>query len=198
MISTFCDLETTGLDAQYHAVIEIGAVAMDALGTEVSSFQSLCNPGEDAMRNSDPRAFEISGIDPDDVRRAEPIQIVATKFGFWCADYGLLHAFPNVFEKDFLRKDPWAIGADRWGECVQTAAQEVMAKAGVLPMRYGKPKFPRLSEAAQFFGITSPRFHRALDDARATGKIQHAIENGRELTILNNENANILSEGTNG
>ncbi len=196
--AVYLDLETTGLDAEYHAIVEIGAVAMDALGTEISAFQSLCNPGEDAMRNSDPRAFEISGIDPADVRQAEPVEIVSTKFSFWCADYGQLHAFPNIFEQGFLRKTPWLISSEGWGECVQMAAQEVMAKARVLPMRYGKPKLPRLSEAAQFFSITSPRFHRALDDARATGKIHHAIENKRELAILDNENANMMSEGTNG
>ncbi len=196
MTSIYCDLETTGLDPEYHAIVEVGAVAMDERGIEISSFQSLCNPGEDAMRNSNPEAFEVSGIDPADVRKAEPIVMVAHKFAFWCAEYGQLHAFPNVFERGFLRKEPWTIADDeRWGECVQAAAQEVMGKAGVLPFRFGKPKFPRLEEAARFFGISSPRFHRALDDARVTGKIHCAIENKRELAILDNENLNMMSGG---
>lgn len=174
--AVYLDTETTGLDPAHHSVIEVGAVLLGPSGVELASYQSLANPGEWAMKNSEPRAFEVSGIDPADVRAARPIEEVAREFREWLSAHaGTIYAYPLAFDQKFLLVPPWSVQAPTWGKCVMLAAQDIMGKAGVLPLKYGRPKFPKLSEAAAFFHVSSPRFHRALDDARTAGKIHRAI-----------------------
>jgi DNA polymerase III epsilon subunit-like protein len=187
----YLDIETTGLDPVYHSVVEIGAVAMDDGGREIDKFQSLTFPGEWAMKNSEPRAFEVSGIDPDEVRRARPIAEVAVEFKTWIGKFGKLHAYPVEFERGFLSRDPWSIPSMLWGDCVLEAARAVMGSAGALPTYYGKPKRPKLSEAAAFFGVKADRFHRALDDARTTALVHQALIEYKAL----DEARNIMESG---
>jgi len=65
------DLETTGLDPERDAIIEIGAVRFrgdQVLGT----FESLVNPGRPIPYSIQP----LTGIKPDDVRHAPPLASV--------------------------------------------------------------------------------------------------------------------------
>ncbi len=171
----YLDLETTGLDPERHSVIEVGAFAVDTAGDEVSNFQAICNPGELAMRNSEPKAFKVNGIDPQDVLRAPPIEVVAECFMDWLDKSAELYAFPVAFESRFLVKKPWSIDKGRWAPCVMAAVRSIMGAAGALQMIHGKPKRPKLVEAAAFFGVTVERSHRALDDARTTAKIHKEV-----------------------
>lgn len=171
----YADLETTGLDPEYHSIIEVGAVSLDAKGNEVSSYQSLCNPGDWAMKNSQPEAFEVNGIDPDEVRAARPIEDVAREFLAYLNNGATLHAFPVSFERGFLERAPWSLEVARWGDCIQEAARTVLGAAGVLRYIRGRPKRPKLSEAAAFFNIKQSRAHRALEDARTTAQVHVAL-----------------------
>ncbi len=172
---TFIDLETTGLDPEHHSVIEIGAVAVDVDDQEIDSYQSLCNPGEWAMRNSEPKAFEVNGIDPKNVISARPIEVVSGEFLKWLDKRALIYAFPVSFESSFLVKKPWRIDQGRWAPCVMAAVRSIMGAAGALPLMYGKPKRPKLTEAAAFFSVTVDRSHRALDDARTTARVHAEV-----------------------
>ncbi len=175
IVRTFLDLETTGLDSEHHSVIEVGASAVDAAGDEISNFQAICNPGEWAMRNSEPKAFEVNGIDPQDVLRAPPIEVVAECFLDWLDKKAPLYAFPVAFESRFLAKKPWRIDQGRWAPCVMAAVRSIMGAAGALPLVYGQPERPKLIEAAAFFSVTVERSHRALDDARTTAKVHKEV-----------------------
>jgi DNA polymerase III epsilon subunit-like protein len=191
----YLDVETTGLDRQYHSVIEVGGVAVSRDGAELACFGSLVNPGDWAMRNSEPRAFEVNEIDPKEVRAARPIHLVAVDFSKWLCDHlGVLHAFAVEFDQGFLSVDPWKVG-HRWGECIQQASRNIMARHGALPIRYGKPKLPRLTEAAEFFGVTVVRSHRALDDARTTARLHTEILRRRELEPIVDEADHLIQEG---
>lgn len=184
----YLDIETTGLDSERHGIIEVGAVAVDSNGVEVGSYQSLCNPGDEALRNASPEALEVNGIDPDAVRKAPLTEQVSREVYAWLDLYATLHAFPVAFERAFLRVKPWFFPDTRWDECVQEAAQDAMATAGA-------PKWPRLAEAARFFNIEIVRAHRALDDARTTAKIHAEILADRASGSATEEAAKIMGEG---
>lgn len=168
----YVDLETTGTDPEKHKIIEIGAVVFSG-AKEIVTFSELVNPGEQALEDADPRAMDVNQIDLAEVRLARPTDVVAEAFRVFRIEHGgTLHAFPVEFEASFLAKLPWSVTG--WGDCVMKAVQEMMASEGALPIMFGKPKRPRLGEAAAFFGVTGcGPAHRSLSDARKTGRIHN-------------------------
>lgn len=167
----YVDLETTGTDPEKHEIIEIGAVVFRG-GVEVADFAELVFPGEDALVAADPRAMDTNKIDLAEVRRARPTVVVAAAFRKFLEAYeGLLYAFPRSFEESFLKKAPWHLTA--WGDCVMQAVREAMIADNALANAPdGKPKRPRLGEAAAFYGVTGcGPAHRSLSDARKTARI---------------------------
>ena len=167
----YVDLETTGTDPDRHAIIEVGAVVFRS-GVEIADFGELVFPGEAALVSADPRAMDTNKIDLAEVRRARPTAIVAAALKKFLEAYdGLLYAFPRSFEESFLRKDPWQLTA--WGDCVMQAVREAMIAENALANGPdGKPKRPRLGEAAAFYGVTGcGPAHRSLSDARKTARI---------------------------
>ena len=116
------------------------------------------------------------GITPAELKHARSPEVVAEILrAFIRSHRGMIHAFGKDFEMGFLTRAPWNV-VGPWGDCIKLAAQEVMGKAGALPMFYGKPKWPKLSEAAAFFGVPQKgRSHRSLSDARVTALIQAEI-----------------------
>lgn len=172
----YIDLETTGIDPERHAIVEIGAVVFQG-SQEIAAFSALVNPGEEALRNADRRAMDVNQIDPAQIRAAKPTVHVAEEFrSFLKTHRGTLHAFPVEFEASFLKKDPWLV--EGWGDCVRDAVWSVMNSEGALPLIDGKPKRPRLGEAAAFFGVTGcGPAHRSLSDARKTGRVHQELLN---------------------
>lgn len=172
------DVETTGKKSPRAHIIEVAAVVLDERYNELAHFESLANPGDEAMQYADPEALRVNRITPEMVRQAPPSEIVARDLNlfldqFWGATF---HAFNNEFDQWFLEKDPWTIRPRRWGECVMNAAMEIMARAQVLRIRDdGKPKWPRLTEAAAFFKVPYGDGHRALHDCRVAGKVHAEI-----------------------
>lgn len=175
------DIETTGTDPTRHHIVEVGIVAF--MGRqEVAAYSELTNPGEDALRDADPKAMAVNGIAPENLKHARSPEIVSEILrAFIRSHRGMIHAFNNEFEMGFLTHGSWNI-AGPWGDCVMLAAREVMGKAGALPLFYGKPKFPKLSEAAAFFGVPQrERAHRSLSDARVAAFIRAEIEERRPI-----------------
>ncbi len=137
----------------------------------------------------------MSQIDPADVRAAKPIDQVAAELTQWLQQHnGTLHAFPVVFDRSFLSRKPWKVEIG-WKECVQEAAREIMAKYGVLPVRYGKPKLPKLSEAAEFFGVKVHQAHRALEDAKVTARVHREIIEQRIIEPIVDEADHLIQDG---
>jgi ATP-dependent DNA helicase DinG len=144
------DLETTGLDPERDAIIEVGAVKFrgeEKLGT----FQSLVDPDR-------PIPFKIqqlTGITPDDVRNAPPVFEILPGLSRFVGNHPIVGH--NVgFDLGFLR---------RRGRFQANPGIDTFELAGILlphAARYS------LGILAQTLGITLPATHRALDDALAT------------------------------
>lgn len=173
-VRVYIDLETTGTDPGRHAIVEVAAVAFRG-GQELDSYTSLVNPGEAALAAADPRALDVNQIELAQIRSAPPTDRIANELhGFLHRHNAVLYAFPVSFESSFLAKAPWSL--NNWGECIMQAVQEAMASEGALPLINGKPKRPRLGEAAAFFGVTGcGPAHRSLSDARKLARVHHEL-----------------------
>jgi len=144
------DLETTGLNPERDAIIEVGAVKFR--GEEVlGKFGSLVDPDR-------PIPFKIqqlTGINNDDVRNAPPLFEVLPGLSRFVGNQPIVGH--NVkFDLSFLR---------RQGRFQAHAGIDTFELAGILlphAARYS------LGVLAKTLGITLPATHRALDDARAT------------------------------
>ncbi len=144
------DLETTGLDAERDAIIEVGAVKFrgeEVLGT----FESLVDPG----RSIPFKIQQLTSISNDDVRNAPPLSEVLPGLSRFVGNQPIVGH--NVrFDLGFLR---------RRGRFQAHAGIDTFELAGILlphAARYS------LGILAKTLGITLPATHRALDDARAT------------------------------
>jgi DNA polymerase-3 subunit epsilon/ATP-dependent DNA helicase DinG len=144
------DLETTGLDSERDAIIEVGAVKFR--GEEVlRTFESLVNPG----RPIPYKIQHLTGITPDDVKNAPSLFEVLPGLSRFVGNNPIVGH--NVgFDLSFLR---------RRGLFQASAGIDTFELAGILlphAARYS------LGILAKTLGITLPATHRALDDARAT------------------------------
>lgn len=199
MYRIFLDVETTGLKSYNSHVIEASAVVVDPGFKEVDRFHSLANPGEEALAQASPEAFEVNQIALDEVRKAPTIIDVAANLRKFLERFPQTqyHAYNNDFDLWFLARSPWSIASRNWGECIMLATQKIMEEAGTLKkFPDGNPKWPSLQEAAKFFGIPMEQTHRALDDARMAALIYREILRRREELILEDEASFLQEEGT--
>jgi ATP-dependent DNA helicase DinG len=147
------DLETTGLDSQKDAIIEIGAVRFNGSRVE-SEWTTLINPG----RPIPALVTQLTGITNDMVRNAPPIRAVLQELADYVGDSPVVGH--NVrFDLGFLQKQ---------GILLDSEAIDTYDLAAVLmptASRYN------LGSLGQILGILIPNSHRALDDARLT----HAV-----------------------
>jgi DNA polymerase-3 subunit epsilon/ATP-dependent DNA helicase DinG len=143
------DLETTGLDPERDAIIEVGAVKFR--GAEVlETFASLVNPG----RSIPYQIQHLTGITPDDVRGAPPLSDVLPRLRRFVGDNPIVGH--NVsFDLGFLRRQN--LFQDNPGI-------DTFELAGILLPHAARYSLSLLTET---LGITLPATHRALDDARA-------------------------------
>jgi DNA polymerase-3 subunit epsilon/ATP-dependent DNA helicase DinG len=144
------DLETTGLDSERDAIIEIGAVKFrgeQVLGT----FENLVDPG----RPIPYKIQHLTGITNQDVKNAPALFKVLPDLSRFVGNNPVVGH--NVsFDLGFLR---------RHSVLRANAGIDTFELAGILlphAARYS------LGKLAQSLGITLPATHRALDDARAT------------------------------
>jgi DNA polymerase-3 subunit epsilon/ATP-dependent DNA helicase DinG len=144
------DIETTGLDPDKDAILEIGAVRFNGNRIE-AEFNELINPG----RRIPPFITNLTGINDQMVLGAPPIKEVLP---------GLIHFVGNLpilghnvrFDVSFLRKQ----GIFKKNELLDTyeLASILCPTAG----RYN------LKSLAYFLGVPHLSAHRALSDAHAT------------------------------
>ncbi len=144
------DIETTGLDADKDAIIEIGAVKFKDHRIE-DEFQTLIHPG----RRIPPFITNLTGISDQMVLQAPAIQDVLPSLAEFVGRAPVLGQ--NVrFDLGFLRRQ----GVLRTNPMLDTYDM-----AGVLLPGAGRYN---LSALTQILGVLTPATHRALDDARAT------------------------------
>lgn len=144
------DIETTGLEAERDAIIEIGAVRFNERRIE-DEWTSLVNPG----RHIPDYITALTGIDDAMLRQAPRFREVAHELEAFVDNAPVIGH--NVrFDLGFLQQS----GILRYNEVIDT-----YELASVL-----KPSAPRynLGSLGGQLGVLLPATHRALDDAKVT------------------------------
>jgi DNA polymerase-3 subunit epsilon len=162
---TFCvvDLETTGASPAQCGVTEVGAVKVRG-GEELGVFHTLVNPGGPVP----PFITVLTGITQAMVVTAPEMEAVLPAFLEFCGDSVVVGH--NVrFDLSFLDTAALRLGYGRLGNrSVDTAA---------LARRLVRSEVRNLRLATLAAHLRSPvtPTHRALDDARATVHVFHAL-----------------------
>ena len=164
------DLETTGGRARAgdgataDAITEIGAVKVRA-GEVIGEFATLVDPG----RAIPPKIVELTGITTAMVRDAPAITAVLPMF-LEFARGAVLVAHNAGFDIGFLRAAAEQCGI-AWPRppvlCTVRLARRVLTREEAPSVR--------LSALARLVGAATEPTHRALDDARATVDVLHAL-----------------------
>lgn len=178
MHRAYVDTETTGFDPGGGAtIIEVAGVVVDDKWKELRSYEAIVNVGEEALAYKyAAQAMEISGITKEEVLAGKHPATAAMELEKFLEGVDTVHAFNNQFDQRFLGGDPWFLALERWGDCVMLAAMNPMGDAGALPERYGKYKWPKLSEAVEFYKVkVKGPAHRALTDVRRTVQVHKKI-----------------------
>jgi ATP-dependent DNA helicase DinG len=160
------DIETTGLDENRDAIIEIGAVRFNGRRIE-DEFSTLLNPD----RHIPEFITGLTGIDDSMVRQAPHLRDIAHELEAFVGDAPVLGH--NVrFDLGFLQKQ----GLFHFAQSLDTyeLASILMPSAS----RYN------LGALGQQLNIPLPATHRALDDARVTqAAYVRLLELARELPV---------------
>ncbi|KAA8883996.1 DEDD exonuclease domain-containing protein [Nocardia colli] len=172
------DLETTGTSPGGDAITEIGAVKVRG-GEVLGEFATLVNPG----RAVPPAIVQVTGITTAMVYAAPDIASVLPGF-LEFASGAVLVAHNARFDMAFLRA---AAAAHDMAWPVATVLCTVKLARRVL----GRDEAPsvRLSALAQLLGASTQPTHRALDDARATVDVLHAL-----IARVGNQGVHSLTE----
>lgn len=173
------DTETTGFaDREWSRVVEVAAVVLDIHGREQGNYNAIVKP--DIFDERAAGAVAVHGITREMVEAAGlPTDEAAahlTEFVDFFFEPGT--AWVTSFNTDFDRPMLERMGEFgwRWAPCIMKRAMGVMGPAGALPRRRGSWKWPKLSEAASFFGVTfKGDAHRALADTRAAAEVLVAL-----------------------
>jgi hypothetical protein len=94
------DLETTGLDLENDAIIEIGAVRFDEGGTVLETYETLVNPG----RPLPPVVADLTGISEREVASAPPVYLIASQLQAFLGDAPLVGHNVIGFDSVFLAR----------------------------------------------------------------------------------------------
>ncbi|OHT86583.1 DEDD exonuclease domain-containing protein [Mycobacteroides saopaulense] len=158
------DLETTGGSAENDAITEIGAVKVRG-GEVLGELATLVDP----KRSLPPQIVRLTGITSAMLVDAPPIEQVLPAF-LEFARGAVLVAHNAGFDIGFLKAAARQCGID-WPHptvlCTVRLARRVLSRE----------EAPRVSlgALAQLLGATTTPNHRALDDARATVDVLHAL-----------------------
>lgn len=151
------DLETTGLDAERDAIIEIGAVKFrgdEALDT----FSTLVDPGRPIPRD----ITVLTGITDKDVRGAPGLHDVLPRFARFVGERPIVGHSVD-FDLEFLQ---------RHSRQFDNEYLDTFELAGVLLPHADRYSLSRL---AQMLGVELEQAHRALDDAMASFHLFRAM-----------------------
>jgi DNA polymerase III epsilon subunit family exonuclease len=158
------DLETTGGSPAHAAITEIGAVRTGgAAGTR--EFATLVNPG----RPIPPHVADLTGISDAAVTTAPRIEEALPRF-IEFARGCVLVAHNAPFDVSFLRAA--CTRHNLTWPALPTLDTAALARR---MLTTDEVHDCRLATLAGFFGATTRPTHRALDDARATTAVLHAL-----------------------
>ena len=157
------DLETTGVDPDRDAIIEIGAVRFNSEGI-LDQFASLINPG----RPIPGPVQALTGIQEDEVGGAPILEVVARDVEAFIGDYPLVGHHSAAFDALFL---------DAAGIRRSPVVYDTFDLASLLLPGIGQYNLRSLTER---FEIPLPVQHRALPDALAHKELFLALRRRAE------------------
>jgi len=151
------DLETTGVDAQRDAIIEIGAARFrrDEL---LDTYSTFVDPGRHIPRD----ITNLTGITDQDVRGAPQLYDVLPDLVRFVGEYPLIGHSVD-FDIRFLQQHSKQFG---------NACLDTFELAGVVLPNADRYSLSRL---AQILGVNLEQAHRALDDALASYRVFRAM-----------------------
>lgn len=153
------DVETTGLDAAYERIIEIGAIRYRD-GKESAIFQHLIYQ----ERQLDANITRLTGITDEMLKQARPEKEVIQEFLEFAAD-DIILGHNVLFDYSFLKTT-----AGRHGYSFECKGFDTLG----LAKRFHKKEGSRSLEAmCNYYQIHNERAHRALQDARAAATLFH-------------------------
>ncbi|GAA5167848.1 DEDD exonuclease domain-containing protein [Pseudonocardia eucalypti] len=158
------DLETTGGSAGTDAITEVGAVKVRG-GERLGELSTLVDPGTGIA----PSVVALTGITRAMVTGAPRIGAVLPSLLEFCAG-AVLVAHNAPFDTGFLRA-----ACARHDLAWPRPAVLCTARLARAVLPAGETPTVRLSALAELFGTTTRPTHRALDDARATVEVLHAL-----------------------
>ena len=158
----FIDVETTGLNAEVHEIIEVGVVISDNDFNVVSEFEIKIKP--ENIETADPTALRVNKYNEEDwqnsVSLAEAIQTLSEKTAD-CIMVGHNVSFDSLFLEKAFRK-------------LNIPNKMFYYKLDTLSIAFAvganDPDINHLSlhSLCEHFGIENKKAHTALSDARAT------------------------------
>lgn len=162
------DFETTGLEAT-DRIIEIGASKFRNEEV-VDTFQTLVNP----HRHIPWEVFSLTGISEKEIHEAPSIGSVQDDFLAFIGDAKLV-AHNAPFDAGFLQRE------------LPSVHNPIIDTLRLARMLLPYATNHKLETLYELFEHDEPRFHRALDDAIATGKVflhLHAVLNALPAEII--------------
>jgi DNA polymerase III epsilon subunit-like protein len=176
------NIETTGHDIFEDDIIEIGIVRIDRGWNICGRFSSLVWPGEAVFsRPETASALALQKREKSDLMFApSPDEVAKAALAFigdW--KHTQIASFNIHFERGFLRRKAWErIGKGYpWPVCIMELCSNIMGSAGspYCPWNeyHRSYKWPRLNEAAHFFGVRYDHIHvhSALHNAEVAARI---------------------------
>lgn len=159
------DIETTGLNAKFDSIIEIGAVKVRD-GVIVERFQKFAKPYKSRVSE---KITALTGITQDMVKDAPEMWDVFNEFVDFAGDDILIGYNNRSFDNRFLMR------AGRYANRImKNSSFDVMYFASDLS---GKLELAdrKLSSVSEKLGIKNPEAHRALADAETTALVYLAL-----------------------
>lgn len=171
------DLETTGVSSRSDEVIEISAVKVRK-GKIVDEFSELVNP----CRKIPWQASHVNNISDNMVAKAPTFNIVLKKFIEFIGEDVLVGHNIVSFDMKFIYRD------------CEKYYRKTISNNYIDTLKIAKICFPdwknrRLSDLADYYGISTEGAHRALTDCKINQKVFELL--GKEMT----KNASIIKHG---